>query len=131
MGYLTGVISRLKISEGIDFKTEEDVLVYLGDQDGIRQPETFQFCPLGVQLYTCSPVADYELLDCKFTIPGANGATEEVRCVGIVVQCCEPDNGTQLYRVWVKFIDLPVETVQRIQQLTTNQRFICPFCENY
>ena len=125
------MISRIKTSESIDFKSEEDVLVYLGDHDGIRQPETFQFCPLGVQLYTHSAVAEYELLDCKFNIPDGSGDEEQVACIGVVVQCSPPDNGTQLYRVWVKFLDLPEETVLRIQELTTNQRFICPFCENF
>ena len=125
------MISRRKTSETVEFKAEDDVLVYLGDNDAIEQPETFQFCPLGVQLYTCSAVAECELLDCKFTIPDADGNNEEVRCTGLVVQCSEPLNGDKLYRVWVKFLDLPAETVQRIQEVTQNQRFICPFCENF
>lgn len=124
------MISRRDTSETIDFEQDDGVLVYFGDHHAIRQPETFQFCPLGVQLYTSSPVAECELLECSFTIPGEQ-EDEHVHCIGLVAQCCEPQDGDTLYRVWVKFLDLPAETVQRIQQLTKNQRFICPFCENF
>jgi len=125
------VISRRHTSDSVEFKAEDNVIVYLGDHEAIEQPETFQFCPLGVQLYTCAALTECELLDCKFTIPDADGNSEEVQCIGLVVQCCEPLNGDKLYRIWVKFLDLPEETVRRIQQLTQSQRFICPFCENY
>lgn len=125
------MISRRNTSEDIEFTAEDTVFVYFGDHEAIEQPETFQFCPLGVQLYTHSAVAECELLDCRFTIPGDDDESEEVQCTGLVVQCCEPMSGDKLYRVWVKFLDLPAETVQRIQQLTKNQHFICPFCENF
>ncbi len=125
------MISRSNTSDHIAFKAEDNVYVYLGDHEAIEQPETFQFCPLGVQLYTHSAVAECELLECRFTIPDSEGNSEDVQCTGLVVQCCEPMNGDKHYRVWVKFLDLNADTVRRIQELTKNQRFICPFCENY
>ncbi len=112
-------------------KTDDGVVVYLGDDEAIAQPDTFRCCPLGVQFYSQSSVAEYELLECRFAVPGANGNQTEIQCIGLVVQCCEPLNGDKLYRIWVKFLDLPDDSLQHIRQLARSQRLICPFCENF
>lgn len=126
------VIASSSKSDEIKFADEKDVLVYLGDHDGIRQPRTFQLCPLGVQLYTCEPVQECCLIDLTLTLPTADGLDEEqVTCTGLVAQCLPSQNGTQLFRIWVKFLDLAPETIERIRVLTADRKFTCPFCINF
>lgn len=125
------MISEQNTSELSAAPRDEDVVVYLGDEEAVQQPETFRFCPLGVQFYSHSAVAEYELLECRFAVPDANGDLAEIECAGLVVQCCEPLNGNKLYRIWVKFLNLSEDTVQHIRNLSRSQRLICPFCQNF
>lgn len=127
------MISQSDTGDGICFKRDEDILVFQGEEAGIPQPKTFQFCPLGVQLYTRAPMTECQLLDFTLNLPSEDGEGEEdeVKCTGLVAQCCAPDNGSDLYRVWVKFLDLPAETAARIQKVSTRQRLTCPFCANF
>lgn len=125
------MISQRKTSDTPTPQNDENVVVYLGDKEAIEQPETFRFCPLGVQFYSHSAVAEYALLECRFNVPNVNGDLAEIECTGLVVQCCEPMNGDTLYRIWVKFLNLSEETLQHIQNLARRQRLICPFCRNF
>ncbi len=126
------MISEIKPEDLIEFAPDKDVWVYCGDDHGVEQPESFQFCPLGVQLYTEKPVEEFLLLELTLTLPSDNGAKEEqVQCTGVVAQCCAATNGSNLYRVWVKFIDLNESLADRIRALATSRKFTCPFCENF
>lgn len=126
------MISTSIAADEIEFEPEKEVLVFLGNQDGIRQPHTFQLCPLGVQLYTSNPVQECLLIDLKLALPALDGeGEEEVSCTGLVAQCLPSQNGKDLYRVWVKFLDLAPDLVERIRILTTDRKFICPFCRNF
>ncbi len=126
-----GVISTTT-ADVIEFEQEKEVLVFLGNQDGTRQPDTFQFCPLGVQLYTDNPIEECRLIDLQLSLPAVDGVGEEtVACTGLVAQCLPSQNGKNLFRVWIKFLDLEPETSERIRVLTTDRKFICPFCCNF
>ena len=126
-----GVISKLEPGADVEFE-DEDVLVYLGEQGAIRQPTTFRCCPLGAQLYTCSPLAECQLIELTLALPNdGTGEHEKLCCTGLVVQCCELSNSSPLYRVWVKFLDLSEETIDRLRNMTRSKHFICPFCCNF
>lgn len=126
------MISAITTTNEIEFEPEKEVLVFLGNQDGTRQPDTFRLCPLGVQLYTANPVEECQLIDLKLSLPTADGESEEsVACTGLVAQCLPSQNGKNLFRIWIKFLDLAPETIERIRVLTTDRKFICPFCNNF
>lgn len=123
---------KTNVIDRIEFRGNSEVLVYQGETNAIRQPETFQFCALGLQLYTPDPLPECHLLDLQFALPTDDGMDEEetIHCTGMVAQCSAPSNGTGMYRVWIKFLDLPEEKVQRIRQFTTSRNFTCPWCAN-
>jgi len=106
------------------------VLVYLNDEDGVAQPENFQMCPLGVQLYSPRPMSDCELLDFRLNVPDDNGASADVACTGLVVQCAR-DERRNNYRIWVKFLDLDAESKTRLHKTCHKNGHICPFCQNF
>ena len=113
-------------------QVRDDVLVYLGEETGMAQPDTFRLCPLGLQFYTSNPMDECRLVELTFTVPADDHAEQEkITCTGLVAQCCEPDNGQNLYRVWVKFLDVPESTLERLKTLCTGHDLICPYCSNY
>lgn len=127
------MIARRVAEETIDFRRDEEVLVYQGEQKAVKQPRTFQFCPLGVQLYTEAPVKECTLMDLTLSLPAEHEPERDeiVHCTGLVAQCCAAEGGQKLYRVWVKFIDLPENLAERIRAFTQHKRLTCPFCQNF
>jgi len=85
-----------------------NVLVYMGDDEATPQPCSFACCPQGIQLYTKRYVSEMRILDIRFRLPGA---ADEISCSGVVVRCQLADNPS-LYRIWVKFLDLPESSQQ-------------------
>ncbi len=110
---------------------DDGVLVYCGDHDALKQPSTFQFCPLGVQLYTRQPIPEFEVLEFKIDVPAENNDTRELVCTGIVVHCRLEEENADLYRVWIKFIDLSPDACDAIQNVSREKKHICPFCRNF
>ena len=110
----------------------DPVVVFHGDErDGVSQPRTFQFCPLGVQLYNRRELAICGLVEFTLELPHSSGsAVDCISCTGIVAQC-EFDPELALYRIWVKFLDLPASARDRIHALTKSENHLCPFCENF
>ncbi len=127
------MISKANTIDRIEFRKNEDVLVYQASERAIKQPDTFQLCELGLQFYAISPLPECRLLDLEFVLPlqESEEAAETIQCTGVVVQCMESNNGTDLYRVWVKFIDLPDVTAKRIREFTVSRHLTCPFCANF
>lgn len=112
---------------------QQPVTVVVGDRKkGIRQPDTFRVCPLGLQFYSQKKLPEFELVEFKIDIPGPNGSkrTEKITCTGVVVHC-RMDKETSLYRVWIKFIDLPDSKRNRIRCVAKDSSFLCPYCENF
>lgn len=106
--------------------------VITDDGEAIRQPKSFQFCPLGLQFYSRRQLAECSLLEFRLKLPDDNGGSDEITCSGLVVNCQhDPRQQDSLYRVWVKFLDLPESARGRIHCVTKSTDFLCPFCENF
>ncbi len=107
-----------------------DVLVYMNDHEATRQPQSFQFCPLGVQFCMPDPLSECDVLEFRVNVPGDDGASSEITCTGFVVNCCK-DPDSDMYRIWVKFLDLPLQTCAHLQRISRENNFLCPYCENF
>ncbi len=111
---------------------DNDVMIYYDDEAGQPQPSTFRLCPLGVQFYASHPIAECSLIELTLAVPGtADDHSEPVKCVGYIAQCCAPDNGSDMFRIWVKFLDLTSEIQDRLQTVCNARQLKCPFCENF
>ena len=108
----------------------ERVFVYHGEEEAVPQPHSFQFCPLGIQVYNRREVALYELVEFTMELPSDSGDPERISCTCLVVNCSYEEK-SELYRIWMKFLDLPESACQRIHQLTRTSKYLCPFCENF
>ena len=107
------------------------VTVVLDKRESVRQPGNFRVCPLGIQLYSPRKLPEYEILEFAIDIPRTKGNRKEnIKCTGVVVRCAK-DSEPSLYRVWVKFLDLPKAKRNRLQCLSKTGRFQCPYCENF
>ena len=115
--------------EGEPAKQDQDILVYLGEDKATPQPSTFRCCPLGIQLYAPRKVEDYKLLELDFEVPGRTGNKVRINCNGVVVNCYLAEN--DLYRVCVKFLDLPDDTREEILHLANATERLCPYCRNF
>jgi len=109
----------------------KDVIVFLNDHEATPQPRSFQFCPLGVQFYMEKPLPECELVEFQMSVPNNNGTPSEIQCAGLVASCCADPECNGLYRIWVKFLDLPLQTRSLLQRLSHEHDFLCPFCENF
>ncbi len=107
-----------------------DVLVYCGEGEGVRQPDDFRCCPLGLQFYTERELPSYELMDLSLQLPGSGGETSSLNCTGVVVYSqLEPQSG--MHRVWVAFLDVPESVRTNLRCLAEDSSFLCPHCENF
>ncbi len=120
----------MQVKDETDAKKPDPVTVVVGRGQGIRQPDTFRVCPLGIQLYSKKSIPEFELLEFNIDVPGNNGTPEAIKCTGVVVHC-RPEKESPLYRVWVKFLDLPESERSRIQCVAKHSKFLCPYCENF
>ncbi len=118
-----------KLSE-YDIDRKRDVVVFDTQGDSTRQPRNFQCCPLGIQLYTHKPVDEFQVLDLRFDVNDSDNNPIEINCSGVVVRCTL-DEKQDLYRLWVKFLNLPVETHSKLLEITRDEAHLCPFCENF
>jgi len=118
--------------QNISTLSREDVLVFHGDEhEGVTQPGTFQCCPCGVQLYNRRKLPTYELVEFTLEFPEVgNESGQALSCTGIVAQC-QFEESVNLYRIWVKFLDLPKSVQDRLRTLTQALDLLCPFCENF
>ena len=112
--------------------SREDVLVFHGDEaEGVEQPGTFRCCPLGIQLYNRREIPLFELVEFTLELPAISGdPVHTISCTGIVASC-RRDADTELFHVYVKFLDLPESARLRLQHITQTLDHLCPFCENY
>jgi len=109
---------------------EHEVLVFCGEEGPERQPETFRFCPLGVQFYSRAQLPEYRQI--RMSLGGSPGApiAEGTQCEGVVVHC-QYDPERRLYRNWILFIDLPEEVRRQFQCLARQSGTLCPHCMNF
>ena len=113
-------------------REREEVLVFHGDErEGVTQPRTFQCCPLGAHLYNRRELPTYELVEFSLEFPGEDDDPGQMlSCTGVVVQC-EFDESVDLYRIWVKFLDLPESVRDKLHLLTQQLDRLCPFCASF
>ena len=104
--------------------------VILGDGAAIAQPQNFQLCPLGLQYYAPKPIDECCIIDFDLDLPGNNQEAERIQCSGIVAHCRE-EEAQSMYRIWVKFLDLPERAKERIKCVACDSNLLCPFCENF
>lgn len=106
------------------------VTVYVDHDTPQHQPDTFNMCPLGLQFYSQRPYEEFQLFEMQVDVPREGSDPERVTCTGAVVRCqLEPTDGR--YRVWVKFVDLPEPTRERIRCTAVNGQHLCAYCENF
>jgi hypothetical protein len=107
------------------------VTVVLDERESVKQPSNFRVCPLGIQLYSPKKFPEFEILEFMICIPDSNdGGNEDIRCTGVVVRCVK-DNDLSLYRIWVKFMDLPETKRNQLECLSKTAKLKCPYCENF
>ena len=107
------------------------VTVVIDERESFKQPENFRVCPLGVQLYSPRPLPEFEILEFNISIPSKRGGQkEDIQCTGVVVRCAK-DGDPSLYRIWVKFLDLPEEKRSQLECLSKTSRLTCPYCMNF
>lgn len=111
-------------------ETAASVTVFVGDDGAISQPDTFRFCPLGAQLYTRREMEECSILEFKLDLPDGTAPASQIACSGVVVNC-QPNDSGSMYRVWIKFLDLPDSARENIKCFAKSSEFLCPFCENY
>ena len=121
-------VEASKLDECPHFK--QPVALYLGNDEAVKQPETFRVCPLGMQLTSPRSIPAFELLNFKIDAPDEDGNTRQIDCCGVVVNCQPDDSGSQ-YRVWIKFIDMPEKDRQSIHRIAKTAKHLCPYCENF
>ena len=108
---------------------DNPILVYADDERGTPQPSSFRCCPLGIQLYTHKQIELFNIIALKVNAPGVNGEDVEIECSGVVVHC-QPQEDS-LYRLWVKFLDIPESARQHLTCFTESTPYKCPYCENF
>ncbi|MBN1270362.1 MAG: hypothetical protein JXB04_12295 [Kiritimatiellae bacterium] len=113
-----------------DVPQNAEVFVSLGGGPEIRQPALFRCCPLGVQFYSPRNVKPYRVLQVRLALTPAGKLPDEVDCAGVVVHC-EKMNGSDMFRVWVYFLDLPAPVRDHLHCLARRSETLCPFCENF
>lgn len=112
-------------------KAKTPIQVKLGKQASVTQPnETFRVCPLGVQFYSPKKVEDFCVMDFKMQVAQADGSSADIKCAGVVVHS-QKEKASGLYRVWVKFLDLPQDGSARLKCAAQDADAICPHCENF
>ncbi len=111
----------------------DEVVVFIQDSDGNRQPQTFQLCPLGVQFYSDRRIEEFELMefDLHPAEESSGAADKPIKCTGAVVRCQEVNEDDGKYRIWIKFLDAPQETCDRLKCTARKGKHLCCFCENF
>lgn len=109
-----------------------DVTVYLGEEKGVSQPETFRCCPLGVQFYSERELATYEVMEFKLNAPAGVPFifSGPMTCSGVVVHC-QKDIPNDRFRIWLMFLDLPESVRSQLECMGKSGEFLCPHCENF
>jgi hypothetical protein len=114
-----------------DTMVDQDVLVFCGEDDPAPQPDTFRCCPLGVQFYSKGDVPQFRLMDLNLKVPeGAKDTKLDIRCRGVVVHS-QHDRKSDLYRIWVLFVDLKPAVAAKLKCVTKKKNLTCPHCENF
>jgi len=95
------------------------------------QPETFRFCPLGVQFYSRHRLPEYKQIELQVRgAEGIAGSRKRMRCEGIVVHS-QYDRRRKQYRHWILFIEIPDALRNQFRCIARQTGSLCPHCENF
>jgi len=110
---------------------DRPVTLVLGEREFVKQPNNFRVCPLGIQLYSPKKIPEFEILELKISISDRYvGKNKDIQCSGVVVRCARHGDRS-LYRIWVKFLDLPQAKRNQLECLSKTEKLKCPYCENF
>ncbi len=111
-------------------KSKHPVTLVLGARKDVRQPESFRVCPLGMQLCSPHPLPQFEMLSFTIDTADTDNQPKQITCTGFVANC-QPEKDSDLYRIWIKWMDLQEEDRQCIQRISKHTEHLCPYCENF
>ncbi len=112
-------------------KPEKQPVVVASDfSAALEQPDTFQLCPLGLQLYSEKAVAPFSVMSVDIEVPDNAGHLKTIACTGAVVRC-QPEKDSDRFRVWIQFLDLPEDTRENLKCTARAGNFLCSYCLNY
>ncbi|HRZ11722.1 MAG TPA: PilZ domain-containing protein [Kiritimatiellia bacterium] len=120
----------MRIGSASPAKKQEPVSVFVCGDQPVEQPEGFRVCPLGVQFYSPRKIQEFQIMEFRVAIPGRKNTSEEIQCSGVVVHC-KPLEGRDLFRIWIKFLDLPDSKRDQIRCMAKAGKHLCPYCENF
>ena len=113
--------------------TNKGMIVFGGDHRGIKGSKSVELCPLGLQFYSTKPMLHCTLLEFNIDLPGRGKARHQVKCTGAVVKCeteKKAEKKGKLYRVWIKFLDIPAAASRRIHSISKHGKtFACSCAE--
>ncbi|HBA82910.1 MAG TPA: hypothetical protein DCZ95_02335 [Verrucomicrobia bacterium] len=118
-----------KTSDCPHFKQPVDLFIGNNDE-AVHQPDSFRVCPLGMQLTSPRSIPAFEILSFTIDVPEDNGQLRQIDCCGVVVNC-QPEKDSELFRIWIKFIDMTEKDRQSIHQIAKTSKHLCPYCENF
>ena len=104
--------------------------VFVCDDHPVEQPEGFRVCPLGLQFYSPREIQEFQMMEFRLAVPGNGRTPEDIHCSGIVVHC-KPLEDRAMFRVWIKFLDLPESKRDQIRCVAKAGKHLCPYCENF
>ena len=108
-----------------------EVVVQAETEVSEPQPETFRFCPLGVQFYSRRRLPAYQQIELQVSgAPGIVGAKRPTRCEGVVVHT-QYDRRRKQYRHWILFVELPDSLRKQFRCVAQQTGSLCPHCENF
>lgn len=102
------------------------ILLSVGGQDCISQPASFRLCPQGAQFYTDQPLREFDLMTMTIQTPDS---AEPVEHTGAIIRCEDSGNRKYRYRIWIKFLDHPLQTCDQVQCDAHDDHTQCCFCE--
>lgn len=108
---------------------KQPVTLFTGKKSAVAQPDGFRVCPMGMQFYSKRKMKEFELLEFTIDAPTKKGVPQSIACTGVVVHCRRDKNS--MYRIWVKFLDLPEDARKEIECVSKKSKLLCPYCENF
>ncbi len=70
------------------------------------------------------------MMEFRLAVPGNGRTPQNIHCSGVVVHC-KPLEDRAMFRVWIKFLDLPEAQREQIKCLAKAGKHLCPYCENF
>lgn len=93
------------------------------------QADDFRLCPLGMQMQSQKPLAQFQMLEFTLNVCDNGQGHRDISCCGVVVNC-QPEKQAGSYRIWIKFLDLAKDDAEYIRSYSKKTEHTCPYCAN-